>query len=152
MGRLKPLSEDLVGVDIDGKDADTVNALIYGQESSGISHPVHVDNSGNINVNVTSDIEVATTPILYNVTMTTADTEYSQLLPDDTKKIEFRCQDVGFATRYAYETNKVATPTTPYGILAPGETKTIDGLNLTTKTLYFACSTGTKVMQIEVWT
>ena len=152
MGRLKPLSEDLVGVDIDGKDADTVNALIYGQESSGITHAVKVDASGNISVNVTSDIKVATTPILYNITMTVADTEYSQLLPDDTKKVEFRCRDIGFSTRYAYETGKVATPTVPYGILAPGETKTVEGLNLTTKTLYFACGTGTKVMQIEVWT
>ena len=48
MGRLKPLSEDLVGVDIDGKDAITTNSFIYGQESPGTSHPVHVDNNGNI--------------------------------------------------------------------------------------------------------
>lgn len=152
MGRLKPLSEDLVGVDIDGKDADTVNALIYGQESSGITHAVEVNSSGSLEVDVTANFELATTPLIYNVTMTSADTEYSQLLPDNTKILEFRCQDIGFSARYAYETAKVATPTAPYGILSAGEAKTVEGLNLTTKTLYFACGTAAKVMQIEVWT
>jgi len=33
----------------------------------------------------------ATTPTVYNVIMTLADTEYSQLLPDNTKIVEFRC-------------------------------------------------------------
>lgn len=54
MGKLKPLSEALVGVDIDGKDAITTNSFIYGQESSGVSHPVHVDNSGNVIVSGSS--------------------------------------------------------------------------------------------------
>jgi len=58
MGKLKPLSEDLVGVDIDGKDAITANAFIYGQESSGISHPVHVDNNGDIIISGSSGTTV----------------------------------------------------------------------------------------------
>lgn len=103
-------------------------------------------------VKINSGIEAVTTPAIYNVTMTLADTEYSQLLPDDTKKVEFRCQDVGFDIQYAYETGKVATPTAPYGFIGAGESKTIDGLDLTNTTLYFACSNAGKVMQIECWT
>lgn len=57
MGKLKPLSEDLVGADIDGKDAVTTNSFIYGQVSSGISYPLHVDSSGNI---ITSSSSVTT--------------------------------------------------------------------------------------------
>jgi len=94
----------------------------------------------------------ATTPTVYNVIMTLADTEYSQLLPDNTKIVEFRCQDTGFATRFAYVTGKVAAPTAPYRTLGAGESKTLDGLDLTSKTLYFACGDAGKVMEIECWT
>lgn len=94
----------------------------------------------------------ATTPIIYNVTMTNINTEYSQALPANTKIIEFRNQGVGFDTRYAYETGKVATPTAPYALLAAGEVKTVEGLNLTGKTLYFACGTAGQTLQLEVWT
>ena len=48
MGKLKPLSEDLVGVDIDGKDAVTTNSFIYGEVSPDVSHALHVDSDGNI--------------------------------------------------------------------------------------------------------
>ena len=95
---------------------------------------------------------VATTPVIYNVPMTLADTEYSQALPANTKILEFRNQDVGFATRFAYETGKVAGSVSPYGLLAAGEVKTVEGLNLTSKTLYFACGTAGKILQIECWT
>jgi len=111
---------------------------------SGVSgDPVYVD--------VNNDAEMATTPTVYNVVMTLADTEYSQVLPANTKIVEFRCQESGFDTRFAYETAKVATPTAPYRTLLAGEVKTVEGLNLTSKTLYFACGTAAKTMEIECW-
>ena len=103
-------------------------------------------------IEVAVEAAIATTPTVYNVTMTNLDIEYSQALPANTKILEFRCQDTGFATRFAFETGKVATPTAPYRTLGAGESKTLDNLNLTTKTLYFACSTAGKVMEIECWT
>lgn len=41
---------DVVAVesDIDGNGAQTTNSLIYGRESSGVTHPVSVDSSGNL--------------------------------------------------------------------------------------------------------
>jgi len=117
---------------------------------SGARGLVTEDNSAAIKTAV--EARVATTPTVYNVTMTTANTEYSQALPANTKILEFRCQSTGYATRFAFETGKVAAPTAPYRSLDAGEVKTLDGLNLTSKTLYFACSTAAQVMEIECWT
>lgn len=89
---------------------------------------------------------------IYNVAMTLANTEYSQVLPDGTKTIEIRCQDQGFVTRYSFETGKVATPTAPYRTLGAGEVKTLEGLYLNSTTIYVACGTASKVIEIEVWT
>lgn len=94
----------------------------------------------------------ATTPVIYNVTMTLANTEYSQALPANTKKIKFRCQNVGYDLRIAYEMGRVATPTAPWSLLAAGEVEVEDGLNLTSKTIYFACSTAAMVFEITCWT
>lgn len=100
----------------------------------------------------TGAIGVATTPTVYNVDMTLADTEYSQALPADTKIFEIREQSMNFTTRYAFVTGKVAVPSAPYRTLGVGEVKTVEGLSLTGKTIYFACSTAGKVMEIECWT
>ncbi len=99
----------------------------------------------------TGAIGVATTPTIYNVDMTLADTEYSQALPTGTKILEIREQSMNFATRYAFTTGKVAGPAAPYRSLNVGEVKTVEGLSLTGKTIYFACSTAGKTMEIEVW-
>jgi hypothetical protein len=101
---------------------------------------------------VANSIHLATTPVIYNVEMTLADNEYSQAIPAYTKMLEFRCQDIGVSIRYSFVTGKVATPVAPYKNLFCGEVKTIDNLNLTSITLYFACSTAGKVMEIECWT
>jgi hypothetical protein len=91
------------------------------------------------------------TPTIYTVSMTLADTEYSQALPDDTRKIEFRCRDA-VNIRFAYETGKVAAPTEPYRTLLATEVKSEDTIKLSSKILYFACSDAGKTMEVEVWT
>lgn len=99
-----------------------------------------------------TEIKESVKSTIYNVTMTLANTEYPQVLPDGTKIIEIRCQDQGFVTRYAFETGKVATPTSPYRTLGAGEVKTLEGLYLISNIIYVACGTAGKVMEIEVWT
>ena len=84
--------------------------------------------------------------------MTSADTEYSQALPANTKMFEFGCRETGFDVRYAFETGKVAASTQPYKTLGAGIVKTVDRLNLSSITLYMACSTSGKTMEIEAWT
>jgi len=137
--------------DIDTKNAITTNSLIYGKESAGVTHPLLCNASGVLSVDVSNDSEVATTPVIYNVEMTNLDTQYSQALPANTKILEFNCREEGFDVRYSFETGKVATPTAPYKTLKAGAIKTVDGLNLTSKTLYFACGTAAKNIEIECW-
>ena len=104
-------------------------------------------------VKTSSDLGVATTPYIYNVTMTLADTEYSQALPAGCKAYALSVQD-GDATknfRYAFVTGKVATPTAPFVKCLCTDVPYAENLNLTAATLYFACSEAGKVMQIEAW-
>ena len=92
----------------------------------------------------------ATTPTIYNVTMTNADTEYSQALPAQTKKFTIHTRD-GTAFRLAYVTGKVAAPTEPYFTIPTNGIKSEDYLT-TSVTLYFACAAAGKIVEIEAWT
>jgi len=94
----------------------------------------------------------ATKPIVYNVTITNANTEYNKALPENTRILEIRAQNTTSDVRFAYETGKVATPTAPYRTIYAGEVKTLDELNLTSKTLYFASPTAGTIIEIECWT
>lgn len=161
-----------VSEDVDGETAAQLGrSIIAGKKPSGAYTNIQATVAGNLKVcieeqdpgaglatesgnlaTIATNTGLATTPTIYNVTMTNADTEYSQALPAGTKILEFRCLDPGFATRYAYATGKVATPTAPYGYLGAGEVKTVEGLNLSSKTLYFACASAGKIMEIECWT
>jgi hypothetical protein len=89
-------------------------------------------------------------PSIYNVTMTTADTEYSQVLPANCKGFTMSIIDpVGTANfRVAFVTGKVATPTVPYLKFDDCTGYFEDTIKLATSTLYFACSGAGKVMQI----
>ncbi len=93
----------------------------------------------------------STTPTVYNLTLTSANTEYSQALPANTREFRFRCRTI-FDVRYAYVTGKVATPTSPYLTLPAGSDFWSDWTNLPSTTLYFASSTAGVIMEIEAWT
>lgn len=92
----------------------------------------------------------ATTSTIYNVTLTTANTEYSQALPANTRALRFRCRTL-YDVRYAWVTGKVATPTAPYLTLPIGCDYRLDYVNLTTTTLYFASSTAGVIVELETW-
>lgn len=89
---------------------------------------------------------------IFNVTMTLADTQYSQALPFGTKKVRITTDAaVTDNFRVAYVTGKVATPTAPYlKYLGTGEHK-IEDIWFEDTTVYFACSTTGKIAQIEAW-
>ncbi len=93
------------------------------------------------------------TPYIYNVSLTTKNTEYSQALPAGTKRFAVSIQG-GADTdtfRVAFVTGKVATPTAPY-ITLPGNVEYYeDGLNLDSLTVYVACVSDAKVAQIVAW-
>lgn len=93
----------------------------------------------------------ATTPTVYNVTLTLADTQYSQALATDARRVAFRCRNATAAVRYAWVTGKVAGPTAPYQTLAAGAEYVLEGVKLTAVTLYLASSTAGVVVELEVW-
>lgn len=91
------------------------------------------------------------TPTIYNVTLTDADTEYSQALPSSTRELRFMCRTL-FDVRYSFTTGKVATPTAPYLTLPSGMGYASDESDITGKKLYFASAEAGVVVEIEVWT
>lgn len=99
---------------------------------------------------VESGVEVGTDPIIYNITMTSADTEYSQAFPLNTKKFLFRCRDAT-VIRFAFETGKVAGPIEPYFTLPINESHKEDFVDLNGIVLYVACGVDAKVVELLVW-
>ena len=59
------------------------------------------------------------TPEIFNLTLTNANTEYSQQLSVGTKYFSAQCR-TAFDVRYAFVTGKVATPTAPWGTIKSG--------------------------------
>lgn len=93
------------------------------------------------------------TPTIYNVTCTDADTEYSQALPEGCKAfaISLQAGTDGEYLRFAFVTGKVATPTAPYYQMTATQEYPEYGLVLSGKTIYFASSEAAKVAQIMAW-
>jgi len=90
---------------------------------------------------------------IYNVTLTAANTEYSQLLPDYTKDISIQCR-TAYDVRFAFVTGKVATPTAPYATIKNGGGYGSDNmrtLETNPQTLYLASAQAGVVVEIVVW-
>jgi hypothetical protein len=98
------------------------------------------------------DGKVASSTITeYNITLTNANTEYSQALPANTKKVEFWSRN-GYAVRYSFVTGKVATPTAPYlTVKANGFYESPGMGNLSSKTIYFATASAGDIIEMCVW-
>lgn len=92
----------------------------------------------------------ATTPVIYNVTMPNADTEYSQALPSNVKKFLIHTRDES-EFRLAFVTGKVATPTAPYFTIPASKAYYEDHINPASLTLYFASASAGKVVEIIAW-
>ena len=86
----------------------------------------------------------------YNVTLTAANTEYSQALPANARKLIFRCRTAD-TVRYAWATGKVATPTAPYQTLRASAEYALDGIKVASGAIYFASATAGVVMEMEAW-
>jgi hypothetical protein len=96
---------------------------------------------------------VTATPTPYNLTLTDADTEYSQALPANCRGFEFQARTEA-AVRFAFVTGKVAGPTAPYMTLKAGDYYSSPPLNqgASPSTLYLASATAGTVVEILAWT
>lgn len=96
--------------------------------------------------NATAPSWAKETPIVYNLTMTDAETEYSQVLPVGCKGFSVSIQGGTAADIFSVSFIPSGTP-----LKYPGDVEYFeDGLNLT-GTLYLKCVTAGKVAQILVW-
>lgn len=94
---------------------------------------------------------VATTPTIFNVTMTNPDTEYSQALPANTKRFSLQCL-TDFDVRFAFAAGKVAGPAAPYALVRAGMNYYEEQVSLAAVTLYLASPDAGKIAEIIVWT
>ena len=94
--------------------------------------------------------EVATSkPAIYNLALTVANTEYSQVVTNiHTLKFQCRTSDV---VRYAYVADKVAGSTAPYMTLKANQVFSQYNVSVSSMTLYFASGTAGAVMEITKW-
>jgi len=116
-------------------------------EVTKVTEPVGQKNVAGDQINPASN---ATTPVIYNVPMADADTEYSQALPAKTKRFSIHLRDYT-EFRFAYVADKVATPTEPYETIPIGHEKHEEMIEPPSLTLYFASPAATKVAEIEAW-
>ena len=86
----------------------------------------------------------------YNVTLTNANTEYSQALPANCRKLILRCR-TAYDIRYAWATGKVATPTAPYQTLRASAEYALDGIKVASGIIYLASATAGVVIEMEAW-
>lgn len=89
------------------------------------------------------------TPTIYNVTLTNANTEYSQALPANCRGFEFQCQ-TGVQCRWSNVTGKVATPTAPFMTLRPNAWYASPPINqgASPSTLYFGSATAGSIIEL----
>lgn len=88
-------------------------------------------------------------PIITNTTLTSADTEYSQSIAG-ARYVEFQCR-TSFAVRFAYEADKVATPTAPYMTLKAGAYYWVPVDATSATTLFFASSEAGVIVEMLIY-
>lgn len=88
-------------------------------------------------------------PVLYNVTLTLADTEYSQALTN-CSRVCFQARSTN-VIRFAFVSGKVAGPTAPYMTLKSGDTFDSGEVFIGGATIYFASTDAGTVVELEVW-
>ena len=93
----------------------------------------------------------ATDSRTYNIRIAAIDKQYSQRMPDGTKAFDLKTVN-GAAIRWAFESGRVVdasgVPVRPYNTLAQNESYSKGDLNFVGKTIYFACSTDTPMVEL----
>ena len=95
---------------------------------------------------------LTSTPTMYNVSITVANTEYSQALPANCRGFMFQCRSE-VEIRYAFVTGKVAGAAAPYGTLKAGDIFPSPAISqeATPSTLYLASATAGLVVEVIAW-
>jgi len=105
------------------------------------------DAAGHLQVDVVASGLSAATPALYNVTMTLANTEYSQALPANCQKFTIKCR-TNYDVKLAFT---AAASGVTYLTIPRGMAYSEDLIRPATLTLYFQCPTAAQVAEIIAW-
>lgn len=103
------------------------------------SNPVHV---------ITNSEAAASEPEIFNVPVTLANTEYSQVIPDNTSAILARVRDGNAIMQVAFAAGQSSTN---YLTVGMGNNLSVSGVDLVGKTLYFQLSKPGKTVEILIW-
>jgi len=87
-------------------------------------------------------------PNIYNVTMTSADTEKNKELPEGTRKVLIKLRSGSAVLKLAYVSGESGTN---YVTIPTGGSKYLEGTWLHDLTLYFQSPSASQVAEIEVW-
>ena len=112
--------------------------------TDGNRGPILLDVKGRVVTNVAN---WPSTPVIYNVTMTNADTEYGQALPPHIRKLLIKCR-TAFDIKLAFKDGESGTN---YITVPAGLTYWEDQIDNATETLYFQCADAGKVAEIVAW-
>lgn len=111
---------------------------------------VEINNTAPIEItgNITVGADPITTPTIYNVSVTLANTEYSQALPADTRNFMIKCREFGVTLNLAF----VAGQSSTNYIQFTGSNFVMEDSELNGITLYFQADTAGVTAEILVWT
>jgi hypothetical protein len=90
----------------------------------------------------------ATTPTIYNLSMPAANTEYSQLLSDHTKRILIKSRDRTAQLRIAFVSGDTGVL---WITIEPGSVYTEENLDLEGATIYLRSNKNTQTAEILEW-
>ena len=92
----------------------------------------------------------AEVPQIFNIHIDNINHEYSQVIPDGTKRLEIRCRNDISDIRFAFQAGKVAAPIEPFRSLLASEMYWEDTLFVRNKTLYVAAGT-VCIIEFSTW-
>jgi len=109
-----------------------------------------IDSSNRLPVDAIISIDTVDTPLIYNVSAASANTEYSQVLPDHTKKLKIRVREPQAALiKFAFV---AAQSGTNYFTVKPGSVYDESGIDLVGKTVYFQVTKPNLIVEFLIWT
>lgn len=124
-------------------------SVIYTQEPGRSAQQVNSEHP----LPVHQAVDLPSISQTFNITLTSADTQYSQVIPAGCQHFEWQARTAA-AVRYALDdTGKVATPTAPYHTLKAGDYYYSPRLSpqALARTLYLASATAGTVIELLVW-
>ena len=117
-------------------------------DADGDYAPFQVNAQGQLVV--AGGVAPSTIPVVYNVNMALANTEYNQPLPVNTTRFSLQCQ-TNFPIRFAYVPGLVGPAVQPYSLCKAGWNYYEQDIDGTGQIIYVACPAAAQVAEIIAW-